>query len=218
MIARPLLRLPWFFLAPSLMAMAAVLALGLHLMASAYFERSFRDDADPLAGLVPAAPTATHPLAVGGSVAPDPAGTAALAIPAAGVVASAATPTPAPVASPTPALTAGVLAQGVFRDGDPGHHGEGRARLIRGPDGALTLRFEEFSVTNGPDLYVVLTTDPNGGRDAARAADALTLGRLRATDGNINYPIPEGTDVSRFRSVVIYCRAFHVVFALAPLA
>jgi len=30
--------------------------------------------------------------------------------------------------------------------------------------------------------------------------------------------VPQGTDLERYRSVVIYCRAFHVVFSTATLA
>ena len=42
----------------------------------------------------------------------------------------------------------------------------------------------------------------------------LSLGSL----GNQNYAIPADADVSRFASVVIYCRAFHVLFSVAPLS
>jgi hypothetical protein len=35
--------------------------------------------------------------------------------------------------------------------------------------------------------------------------------------GNQNYDIPAGTDLSRYQSVVIYCKPFHVVFATATL-
>ena len=36
--------------------------------------------------------------------------------------------------------------------------------------------------------------------------------------GNQNYEVPAGTDVSEYKTVVIYCVPFHVVFATAPLA
>jgi hypothetical protein len=126
---------------------------------------------------------------------------------------------PATPSQPVIAAPAGpvLLSEGRFVDGDPGHHGEGSARLIRDDDGSHILRLEDFSVTNGPDLFVVLSTDPGGSRSSAGADDAFNLGRLRATDGNINYAVPDGTDLSTFRSVIIYCRAFRVVFAVATL-
>ena len=64
---------------------------------------------------------------------------------------------------------------------------------------------------NGPDLYVYLSPDPNG-----YAEGAIELGRLRATDGSFNTPIPPGTDVRALRSVVIWCSEFAVLFAVAP--
>jgi hypothetical protein len=126
---------------------------------------------------------------------------------------------PAPASPPVLAARVGpvLLSEGTFVDGDPGHNGEGTARLIRDADGSHILRLEDFSVTNGPDLFVVLSTDPGGSRSSAAADDALNLGRLRATDGNINYAVPDGRDLSDFRSVIIYCRAFRVVFAVATL-
>ena len=108
-----------------------------------------------------------------------------------------------------------MLARGEFRDGDPGHNGEGTALVIEGPDGSLVLRVEEFSVTGGPDLFVILSADPDGSRDSAKAG--LDLGDLKATDGNFNYEIPGGTDVSQYKSVIIYCRSFNIVFAIATL-
>ncbi len=192
MLSRLLLRVPWFVTTIVVMGGAALGAVLLFLLAGPYFERSFRNDADPLAAVAPS---------------PSPAATSS----AAPVVAM-----PAPATAGN-APQAHVLREGTFRDGDPGHNGEGRARLIRTADGGHVLRFEDFSVTNGPDLFVILSTDPEGSRGSATAADALNLGKLKATDGNINYAIPEGTDLAAFKSVIIYCRAFRVVFAVARL-
>jgi hypothetical protein len=122
---------------------------------------------------------------------------------------SGATPTATPVA--TPVATPLVLS-GSFAGADDFHFGRGRATLTEAPDGAFTLRFDDFSVRNGPDLYVYLSPDPAGYADGA-----VELGRLRATDGSFNTPIPPGVDVGKARSVVIWCREFAVVFAVAPL-
>ena len=128
-----------------------------------------------------------------------------------------ATPTPASAATPTPtraAAQAGVLAKGNFRDGAPGHTGRGRVEIQRLPDGSLNLLLADFSVTNGPDLYVVLSR----GKDGSYGGNDLQLARLKANNGTQNYAIPAGTDVSGFESVLIWCKAFDVVFAYAPLA
>jgi hypothetical protein len=100
----------------------------------------------------------------------------------------------------------------VWQDGEPGHNGEGVAKIILTEDGKLVLRVEDFSVTNGPDLIVVLSPD-----DDAYAHGSLNLGALKATDGNFNYEIPEGTDLSRYKSVVVWCKSFPTTFAYATL-
>ena len=50
-----------------------------------------------------------------------------------------------------------VLATGTFQGADSVHRGEGKALLVRLADGQRFLRFEQFRVTNGPDLYVYLS-------------------------------------------------------------
>lgn len=102
---------------------------------------------------------------------------------------------------------------GMFVGADDFHFGRGRARLIETAPGAYTLRLEEFSVRNGPDLYVYLTPSADG--DSIDGA--INLGELKATDGSFNYEIPPGTDVSGFRNAVVWCRQFAVLFAAAPL-
>jgi hypothetical protein len=105
------------------------------------------------------------------------------------------------------------IAQGEFRGADNFHFGEGQALLIETAPSEYTLRFENFSVRNGPDLYVYLSPSADGYADGA-----LELGTLKGTDGAFNYAIPPGTDVSQFQSAVVWCKAFSVLFAHATLA
>jgi hypothetical protein len=109
-----------------------------------------------------------------------------------------------------------VVLQGQFKDADSFHKGSGQATVYQLPDGSHVLRLEEFSVTNGPDLHVLVTghTNPTGQDDLG---DYLDLGTLKGNMGNQNYEIPVGTDLSQFKSVVIYCKPFHVVFSTATL-
>lgn len=116
-----------------------------------------------------------------------------------------------------PPVTAGdagdagtVVASGTFVGADEFHFGMGTASLIEVEPGRHILRFEDFSVRNGPDLFVYLSPDPDG-----YAEGALELGALRASDGSFNYDVPAGVDVSGFRSAVVWCRAFSVLFATA---
>jgi hypothetical protein len=123
--------------------------------------------------------------------------------------------TETPTAEPEPAQPVVVL-QGQFQDADSFHQGSGSATIYQLADGGLVLRFEDFSVTNGPDLHVLLAVDP---APASREdlGDYVDLGSLKGNLGSQNYEIPPGTDLSQFKSVVIYCVPFHVVFATATL-
>jgi hypothetical protein len=105
-----------------------------------------------------------------------------------------------------------VVAAGEFRGADEFHFGSGRATLVALDDGSHVVRFSDFSVRNGPDLFVYVSPSPDGYAD-----DAIELGALRATDGAFEYPLPAGFDVSTIQSVVVWCRAFAVQFAVAPL-
>jgi hypothetical protein len=90
------------------------------------------------------------------------------------------------------------------------HNAEGLAKVIRLDDASMILRLENFKATNGPDLYVYLSTDNS-------ASDFVNLGRLKGNIGNQNYDIPEGTDFSRYDTVLIWCQAFSVLFGSAEL-
>lgn len=109
--------------------------------------------------------------------------------------------------------TGRVALRGEFKGADQFHFGSGSAQIIQTAPGKYTLRLEDFSVRNGPDLYVYLSPDPNG-----YAPNAVNLGRLKADKGSFNYEIPDGTDISQVKSVVIWCRQFAVLFATATLS
>lgn len=108
-----------------------------------------------------------------------------------------------------------LLFSGTFRDADPTHRGSGTAAIYRQGD-ELVLRFEDFEVTNGPDLHVLLVENVDADSQEGMG-EYLDLGSLRGNVGSQNYTIPAGTDLSRFSGVMIYCQPFHVVFATAPL-
>jgi len=94
--------------------------------------------------------------------------------------------------------------------GDGIHDAQGIVKVIPIEDGGNVLRLENLVVTNGPDLYVYLSTDKS-------ASDFVNLGKLKANIGNQNYLIPAGTDLSKYDTVLIWCRAFSVLFGSAEL-
>ena len=114
-------------------------------------------------------------------------------------------------------MTEDVTVEGSFLIGnfigvnDGIHNAEGLAKVIVLDDeGNSILRLENFRATNGPDLHVYLSTDKS-------ASDFVSLGRLKGNIGNQNYEIPEGTELSKYDTVLIWCRAFSVLFGSAEL-
>ncbi len=91
------------------------------------------------------------------------------------------------------------------------HNAEGNSKVLLLDDGKEILRLEDFKSTNGPDLYVYLSTD-------TKATDIVNLGKLKASVGNQNYEIPEGTDLKKYSQVLIWCKSFSVLFGSAELA
>jgi hypothetical protein len=122
-----------------------------------------------------------------------------------------------PVLVETMAAPSTILARGAFDQKDAVHKGSGSAILSRTADGKALVTFEDFSVTNGPDLYVYLSGHPNPSNAQELHMQDFNLGRLKAPQGAFSYEIDASVDLDNVKSVVIYCRAFSVVFSSAEL-
>jgi hypothetical protein len=103
------------------------------------------------------------------------------------------------------------LAAGRFKVADEGS-ARGTATVVRRPSGDRVLTLTHFAVNNGPDLRVYLV--PGNGHDTGHHID---LGGLKGNKGNQKYDVPRSADLARYRTVVIWCRAFTVAFARASL-
>lgn len=104
---------------------------------------------------------------------------------------------------------------GVFSDRS--HPTSGTATVYDLPDGAQILRLEDLDTDNGPDLHLYLSAAAPGAPAGAFDDDFVTLGRLKGNQGDQNYDIPPGTDLERYRTVVIWCDRFTVAFGVATL-
>ena len=115
------------------------------------------------------------------------------------------TPTP-------PAQEAGSVTKEVFATviGTTGHPGSGTVRIIKTESGDV-MRYENFKTLNGPDLFVYLAKDLD-------AEEYVNLGELKATEGNVNYAVPQGTNVQDYRYVMVWCKQFGVLFNYADLS
>lgn len=76
--------------------------------------------------------------------------------------------------------------------------------------GQKILRFENFKTANGPGLSIYLATDIS-------ATEALDLGSVKATEGNVNYEIPQGTDLEKYDMVLIWCDTYNKLYSYAEL-
>jgi hypothetical protein len=107
----------------------------------------------------------------------------------------------------------GLIAEGRFES--VRHSGRGVAQAIELAGGGRVLTLTRFDVDNGPDLRVYLVAGPATTEN--EVDDHVDLGGLKGNRGNQQYTIPAGTDLDRYSTVVIWCRAFSVLFARAEL-
>lgn len=119
-------------------------------------------------------------------------------------------PTPT---SPTAELPK-TVAQGSFVEVDAVHKGSGTVRVIE-QNGESYVRFEDFRVTNGPDLYVYLSDTETPGNTLESLGHYTSLGLLKGNVGDQNYVIPSTR--TGYRTVVIWCQEFGVLFSFATL-
>jgi hypothetical protein len=109
-------------------------------------------------------------------------------------------------------------AMGEFRDADSVHHGKGTATIFENDSGTKVLRFTNFESTNGPDLKVWLVKAENIKASAdVKASTWVGLGPLKGNIGDQNYVIPSDVNLSDYKSVVIWCEQFGVLFSAADL-
>jgi hypothetical protein len=129
---------------------------------------------------------------------------------------------PAPTnEQPTPVLPdAQIIASAEFGELDAIHTARGSVTLYRSANGDLLLRFDDFAVTNGPDLMVYLcgvaepkTRDDLGGGGVSE----FPVGRLKGSVGNQQFPIPRELTITRYKSVVIYSESLQTIYSYASL-
>lgn len=92
----------------------------------------------------------------------------------------------------------------------PAHPASGVVRIVEA-DGKVHVRYEEYETINGPDIFVYLAKDLD-------ARDAVNIGRVKSTKGNANYEVPAGVDITEYRYVLTWCRAFGVLFNYADIS
>ncbi len=110
-----------------------------------------------------------------------------------------------------------LLRTGKFGDQDVIHKGMGDAKIYQLESGELLLRFENFRVTNGPALVVVLSSHPDPKSTDDVAEGKVQVAELKGNVGDQNYILDSTIKLEDVGSAIIYCRAFGVIFSVAPL-
>jgi hypothetical protein len=95
------------------------------------------------------------------------------------------------------------------------HAARGEARIVELAGGGRVLTLTDLAVDNGPDLRLYLVAGPAATEDDV--TDLVDLGALKGNRGNQQYALPDGLDLDRYATAVVWCRAFSVLFARAPL-
>jgi hypothetical protein len=98
------------------------------------------------------------------------------------------------------------------------HETKGTASVHDLGGGHRVLRLTDFATSNGPDVrvYLVAARDASDNATVTKAG-YIELGKLKGNQGDQNYEIPAGADLTKYRAVTIWCHRFGVNFATAPL-
>ncbi|MBI5645036.1 DM13 domain-containing protein [Candidatus Kaiserbacteria bacterium] len=112
--------------------------------------------------------------------------------------------TPSPITTPTAAEKPPTPVTGTL-----GHPASGTVRIVSA-DRKQYVRYENFKTINGPDIYVYLAKDID-------AHEFVNLGKVKATEGNINYEIPDGVNPTDYPYILTWCKTFGVLFNSARI-
>lgn len=67
------------------------------------------------------------------------------------------------------------------------------------------LALKDFETSNGPDLHVYLSQEE-------LPVHFIDLGKLKSTNGNQVYTIPEGTNFTTYKYALIHCQQYNHLF------
>ncbi len=121
--------------------------------------------------------------------------------------------------SPTVPIPSPVI-QGMFEQGDSTYTIQGKASVLKQGDESL-LALTDFSVTNGPDLYVYLVSASSTNNAIVKAAvrngSFVEVSTLKGNRGNQVYRLPKDVVINDDTVVTIWCKRFSRHFGSAGL-
>ena len=97
---------------------------------------------------------------------------------------------------------------GIFSNGPYGSV-SGNAKVYL-QNGKYILSLESVGISNGPDLHVYLSKE-------IQPINFIDLGKLKSTNGNQLYDIPNAPDFATYKYALIHCQQFNHLFGSAEL-
>lgn len=90
---------------------------------------------------------------------------------------------------------------------------DGSAQIISSPEKTQIIFDDHFRTKGGPDLKVYLSKKPLSElKNNSVNTHSVKIGVLKAKKGEQSYVIPDGISLSDFKSVVIHCEAYSVLW------
>ncbi len=116
----------------------------------------------------------------------------------------------------TPAVSPQQLATGIWDR--PVYAINGNWSIERRTDGDFIIFNNNFSTTNGPGLYVFLsTTQLDNLSDNNVINTSFEIKKLISNSGAQEYRIPDNVDLNQYNSLVIFCKPFSALWGAADL-
>lgn len=108
------------------------------------------------------------------------------------------------------------LASGMFHS--VLHPTSGSATVYRLGNHMRILRLTNFRTSNGPDVHIYMVAEDDA-KDSASVSRVgfIDLGSMKGNIGDQNYALGPDVDLSKYRTVSIWCKRFAVNFGAAPL-
>lgn len=88
---------------------------------------------------------------------------------------------------------------------------KGKALFVKSGEEVI-LRLEDFEMVNGQDMHIYLSPILNLDK-----SDAIDLGVMKSTMGNVNYKIDKSVNLDKYYNVLIWSNRFNAFFGYATL-
>jgi len=82
----------------------------------------------------------------------------------------------------------------------------------------VNSRFTNFRTSNGPNVHVYLVAaDDAPDNVSVTRAGFIDLGSIKGNIGDQNYALGPDVELSKYRTVSVWCKRFSINFGVAPL-